>query len=75
MMMIGFFGFATGTWWMTHLTADWDFWLKLAARGPTHYLPQPLAVGREYQLELRIVGSRLSVSLDGALLATISRAS
>jgi DHA2 family multidrug resistance protein len=26
MMMIGFFGFATGTWWMTHLTADWDFW-------------------------------------------------
>jgi len=26
MMMIGFFGFATGTWWMTHLTADWDFY-------------------------------------------------
>ncbi len=26
MMMIGFFGFAAGTWKMTHLTADWDFW-------------------------------------------------
>ena len=26
MMMIGFFGFAAGTWWMTHLTADWDFY-------------------------------------------------
>ncbi|RWA67152.1 MAG: DHA2 family efflux MFS transporter permease subunit [Mesorhizobium sp.] len=26
MMMIGFIGFATGTWWMTHLTADWDFY-------------------------------------------------
>jgi glycosyltransferase involved in cell wall biosynthesis len=27
-------------------TADWDFWLKLAARGPTRYLPQPLAAFR-----------------------------
>ena len=26
MMMIGFIGFAAGTWQMTHLTADWDFW-------------------------------------------------
>jgi len=26
MMMIGFLGFAAGTWQMTHLTADWDFW-------------------------------------------------
>lgn len=26
MMMIGFLGFAAGTWRMTHLTADWDFW-------------------------------------------------
>ncbi|TJV27689.1 MAG: MFS transporter, partial [Mesorhizobium sp.] len=26
MMMIGFFGFAAGTWRMTYLTADWDFW-------------------------------------------------
>ena len=26
MMMIGFFGFAAGTWRMTHLTADWDFY-------------------------------------------------
>ncbi|PRD42691.1 MFS transporter [Phyllobacterium phragmitis] len=25
MMMIGFFGFAAGTWTMTGLTADWDF--------------------------------------------------
>jgi DHA2 family multidrug resistance protein len=25
MMMIGFFGFAAGTWRMTYLTADWDF--------------------------------------------------
>lgn len=25
MMMIGFLGFALGTWQMTHLTADWDF--------------------------------------------------
>ena len=24
-------------------TADWDFWLKLAAAGPTAYLPRPLA--------------------------------
>ena len=26
MMMIGLLGFAAGTWWMTHLTADWDFY-------------------------------------------------
>ena len=26
MMMIGFFGFAAGTWRMTNLTADWDFY-------------------------------------------------
>src|SRR6185295_19110536 len=26
MMMIGFLGFAAGTWWMTSLTADWDFY-------------------------------------------------
>ncbi|TIU11690.1 MAG: multidrug efflux MFS transporter, partial [Mesorhizobium sp.] len=26
MLMIGFFGFAAGTWRMTYLTADWDFW-------------------------------------------------
>ena len=25
MMMVGFFGFAIGTFWMTHLTADWAF--------------------------------------------------
>jgi DHA2 family multidrug resistance protein len=25
MMMIGFSGFALGTWWMSHMTADWDF--------------------------------------------------
>jgi GT2 family glycosyltransferase len=27
-------------------TADWDFWLKLAARGTTIYNPEPLAVFR-----------------------------
>ena len=27
-------------------TADWDFWLKLAALGPTRYLPRPLAAFR-----------------------------
>ncbi len=27
-------------------TADWDFWLKLAARGTTIYHPEPLAVFR-----------------------------
>jgi GT2 family glycosyltransferase len=27
-------------------TADWDFWLKLAAAGPTAYLPRPLAAFR-----------------------------
>ena len=27
-------------------TADWDFWLKLAACGPTRYLPAPLAAFR-----------------------------
>ena len=26
MMMIGFIGFAAGTWKMTYMTADWDFW-------------------------------------------------
>ncbi len=26
MMTIGLVGFAAGTWRMTHLTADWDFW-------------------------------------------------
>lgn len=26
MMMIGFAGFASGTWIMSHMTADWDFW-------------------------------------------------
>jgi len=26
MLMVGFLLFATGTWWMTYLTKDWDFW-------------------------------------------------
>lgn len=26
MMMVGFLGFAAGTWQLTHLTADWDFY-------------------------------------------------
>jgi DHA2 family multidrug resistance protein len=26
MMMIGFTGFSLGTWMMSHMTADWDFW-------------------------------------------------
>src|SRR5581483_8497853 len=26
MLMIGFVSFAIGTWWMTYLTRDWDFW-------------------------------------------------
>ena len=26
MLMIGFAFFAAGTWWMTSLTRDWDFW-------------------------------------------------
>ena len=26
MMMGGFFCFAIGTWWMSYLTVDWDFW-------------------------------------------------
>jgi hypothetical protein len=25
-------------------TADWDFWLKLAARGPVVYVPEPLSM-------------------------------
>ena len=32
MMVGGFLGFAVGTWWMTDLTSDWDFWeLAVAA--------------------------------------------
>ncbi len=34
MMMIGFLGFAAGTWRMTYLTADWDFHELLGAAGP-----------------------------------------
>ena len=26
MLMAGFLCFAVGTWWMTYLTKDWDFW-------------------------------------------------
>ena len=26
MLAIGFISFAIGTWWMTYLTKDWDFW-------------------------------------------------
>lgn len=26
MLMMGFFFFAIGTWWMSYLTVDWDFW-------------------------------------------------
>jgi MFS transporter, DHA2 family, multidrug resistance protein len=26
MLMGGFFCFAIGTWWMSYLTVDWDFW-------------------------------------------------
>jgi MFS transporter, DHA2 family, multidrug resistance protein len=26
MLMSGFFCFALGTWWMSYLTVDWDFW-------------------------------------------------
>src|SRR4029078_3963519 len=26
MLAVGFLSFALGTWWMTYLTSDWDFW-------------------------------------------------
>ena len=26
MLVVGFLSFALGTWWMTYLTSDWDFW-------------------------------------------------
>jgi len=26
MLLVGFLFFAVGTWWMTYLTKDWDFW-------------------------------------------------
>ena len=26
MLIVGFLSFAFGTWWMTYLTRDWDFW-------------------------------------------------
>ncbi len=26
MLVVGFLSFAVGTWWMTYLTSDWDFW-------------------------------------------------
>jgi MFS transporter, DHA2 family, multidrug resistance protein len=26
MLIVGFLSFAYGTWWMTYLTRDWDFW-------------------------------------------------
>jgi DHA2 family multidrug resistance protein len=26
MLAVGFLSFALGSWWMTYLTSDWDFW-------------------------------------------------
>ena len=36
-------------------TADWDFWLKLAASGPTVYCSQPLAAFRIHPLSQTVV--------------------
>lgn len=33
-------GFDESLWY----TADWDFWLKLAVRGPVAYIPEPLSI-------------------------------
>ena len=38
-------------------TADWDFWLKLAARGPTIYHPRPLVAFRIHPQALTMQGS------------------
>jgi GT2 family glycosyltransferase len=39
-------GLDEGLWY----TADWDFWLRLAAAGPTIYYPRPLAAFRIHAL-------------------------
>ncbi len=39
-------------------TADWDFWLKLAALGRTRYLPQPLACFRIHPTSQTITRGR-----------------
>ena len=39
------------------LTADWDFWLKLASRGPTFYSSQPLSAFRVHATSLTEVRS------------------
>jgi glycosyltransferase involved in cell wall biosynthesis len=38
-------------------TADWDFWLKLASRGPTFYSSQPLSAFRVHATSLTEVRS------------------
>jgi hypothetical protein len=38
-------------------TADWDFWLKLAAIGPTRYVGEPLCAYRVHPTALTMTGS------------------
>jgi GT2 family glycosyltransferase len=54
-------------------TADWDFWLRLAAAGPTAYLPRPLAGFRvhPHSQTARHTGRREEV--ERQLLAVLER--
>jgi len=45
-------------------TADWDFWLKLAALGPTRYLPESLAAFRLHPQSQTVARTSRSAELS-----------
>ena len=47
-------------------TADWDLWLKLAAAGPTVYLPRPLAAFRVHPESQTATRSRSADDFGGS---------
>jgi formylglycine-generating enzyme required for sulfatase activity/predicted Ser/Thr protein kinase len=66
---------ATANYWLVIVAPD-KLRLKRTLGADTEVLrdfvlPQPLAAGAEYELELRAVGATLSVTLDGTLLGEV----
>ncbi len=54
-------------------TADWDFWLKLAACGPTVYYPRPLAAFRVHALSQTACGVARADEMRGQIEVVLQR--
>lgn len=54
-------------------TADWDFWLKLATRGPTRYLPRPLTAFRVHADSQTMRGTSRAADMRRQLRVVLAR--